>query len=143
MSNKTRAASVRRILLSAAMMLTLGALPASASGGGGSATGADIGLSGSASTGGPQAGSPMSSIATWELHTNGLAGPSASGTMILAGYNHVAVSYDPTAGKVAASIEGVPVASLDYIVSGVQYAGFQGNGIVNDFLVQAGAIAVP
>jgi uncharacterized repeat protein (TIGR01451 family) len=83
------------------------------------------------------------SIATWELHTNGLTGPSASGTMILGGFNHVAVSYDPTAGKVAASIEGVPVASLDYVVSGVQYAGFQGNGIVNDFLVQAGAIAVP
>ena len=83
------------------------------------------------------------SIATWELHTNGYNGPSASGTMVLGGYNHVAVSYDPTAGKVAASIEGVPVASLDYVVSGVQYVGFQGNGIVNDFLVQAGAIAVP
>jgi uncharacterized repeat protein (TIGR01451 family) len=83
------------------------------------------------------------STATWELHTNGLAGPSASGTMVLGGFNHVAVSYDPTAGKVAASIEGVPVASLDYVVSGVQYAGFQGNGIVNDFLVQAGAIAAP
>jgi uncharacterized repeat protein (TIGR01451 family) len=83
------------------------------------------------------------SIATWELHTNGLTGPSASGTMMLGGFNHIAVSYDPTAGKVAASIEGVPVASLDYVVSGVNYVGFQGNGIVNDFLVQAGAIAVP
>ncbi len=83
------------------------------------------------------------SIATWELHTNGFNGPSASGTMVLGGYNHVAVSNDPTAGKVAASIEGVPVASLDYVVSGAQYVGFQGNGIVNDFLVQAGAIAVP
>jgi uncharacterized repeat protein (TIGR01451 family) len=83
------------------------------------------------------------SSATWELHTNGLTGPSSSGTMILGGFNHVAVSYDPTAGKVAASIEGVPVASLDYVVSDVRYAGFQGNGIVNDFLVQAGAIAAP
>ena len=83
------------------------------------------------------------SVATWELHTNGFNGPSASGTMVLGGYNHVAVSYDPTAGKVTASIEGVPVASVDYVVSGVTYVGFQGNGIVNDFLVQAGAIAVP
>ena len=83
------------------------------------------------------------STATWELHTNGLAGPSATGTMVLGGFNHVAVSYDPIAGKVAASIEGVPVASVDYVVSGVQYAGFQGNGIVNDFLVQDGAIAAP
>jgi hypothetical protein len=83
------------------------------------------------------------SVATWELHTNGYNGPSASGTMVLGGYNHVAVSYDPIAGKVAAAIEGIPVASVDYAVSGVQYVGFQGNGIVNDFLVQAGAIAVP
>jgi hypothetical protein len=44
---------------------------------------------------------------------------------------------------VAASIEGVRVASLNYVVSGVNYVGFQGNGIVNDFLVKAGAIAVP
>ena len=52
----------------------------------------------------------------------------------------------PTWGFASASrdpIEGVPVASLDYAVSGVEYVGFQGNGIVNDFLVQAGAIAVP
>ena len=61
--------------------------------------------------------------------------------MVLGGFNHVAVSYDPTTGKVAASIEGVPVASLNYVVSGVNYVGFQGNGIVNDFLVEAGAIA--
>jgi uncharacterized repeat protein (TIGR01451 family) len=78
-------------------------------------------------------------MATWELHTDGLNGPSASGTMMQGGYNHVAVSYDPDAGKVTASIEGVPVASVDYVVSGVQYVGFQGNGIVNDFLVEAGA----
>jgi hypothetical protein len=82
-------------------------------------------------------------VATWELHTKGFSGPSASGTMVLGNYNHVAVSYDPVAGKVVASIEGVPVASVDYVVSGVAYVGFQGNGIVNDFLVKAGAIAAP
>jgi hypothetical protein len=81
--------------------------------------------------------------ATWELHTNGLNGPSASGTMTLGNYNHVALSYDPTAGKVVASIEGVPVASVNHVISGVAYVGFQGNGIVNDFLVKAGAIAMP
>lgn len=83
------------------------------------------------------------STATWELHTNGIAGPSASGTMVLAGFNHLAISYDPAAGKVVASIEGVTVASVDYVVSGVQYVGFQGNGVLNDFRVQAGAIATP
>lgn len=83
------------------------------------------------------------SIAVWELHTNGMIGPSASGTMVLNGFNHVAVSYDPAAGKVTASIEGVPVASVDYAVSGVSYVGFQGNGLLNDFRVEAGAIPVP
>jgi len=82
-------------------------------------------------------------IATWELHTNGLIGPSASGTIVLNGFNHIAVSYDPAAGKVVASIEGVPVASVDYVVSGVQYVGFQGNGLLNDFRVEAGAITFP
>jgi hypothetical protein len=83
------------------------------------------------------------SIATWELHTDGFNGPSATGEMVLGGFNHVAVSYDPVAGRVDASIEGVLVASLDYFVSGIQYVGFQGNGIVNDFLVQAGTITAP
>ena len=63
--------------------------------------------------------------------------------MVLGGYNHIALSYDPAAGKVAASIEGVTVASVDYVVSGVQFVDFQGNGEVNDFLVQAGAISAP
>jgi len=80
------------------------------------------------------------SVATWELHTNGLKGPSVSGTFVLDGYNHIAVSYDPATGTVVGSVQGVPTPALHYVVSGVKYVGFQGNGIVNDFLVQAGAI---
>ncbi len=81
------------------------------------------------------------SVATWELHTNGLLGPSTSGSFVLQGYNHLAVSYDPVAGTVVGSINGVPTAALPYTVTGVQYVGFQGNGVFNDFLVTAGAIA--
>jgi hypothetical protein len=81
--------------------------------------------------------------ATWELHTNGLAGPSATGTLVLGNFNHLALSYDPAIGMVVASVEGVPVASVNYAVTGVRYVGFQGNGIVNDFRVEAGALAAP
>lgn len=80
------------------------------------------------------------SVATWELHTNGLLGPSATGSFVLQGYNHLAVAYDPIAGTVVGSINGVPTLALPYAVSGVQYVGFQGNGIVNDFLVQKGLL---
>jgi hypothetical protein len=83
------------------------------------------------------------STATWELHTNGLGGPSATGTLVLQGFNHLALSYDPAAGKVVAAVEGVPVASVDFVVSGVRYVGFQGNGVLNDFRVQAGALGAP
>lgn len=83
------------------------------------------------------------SVATWELHTNGLKGPSVSGTFVLGGYNHIAVSYDPATGTVVGSVNGVATPALHYLVSGVKFVGFQGNGEVNDFLVQAGGIAAP
>lgn len=82
----------------------------------------------------------LGATAVWELHTNGLTGPSLSGTVVLQNYNRIAVSYDPDAGVVVGSVNGVPTAALPYAVSGVRYVGFQGNGIVNDFLVSAGAI---
>jgi hypothetical protein len=86
-------------------------------------------------------------IATWELHTNGLSGPSATGTIALAvvpgtrtlaqSSHRIAVTYDPTNGTVVGSIDGVEMRSLSYSVTGVRYVGFQGNGIVNDFRVEA------
>lgn len=82
----------------------------------------------------------LGATAVWELHTNGLTGPSVSGTVVLQNYNRIAVSYDPVAGTVVGSINGVATAALPYVVSGVQYVGFQGNGEVNDFLVEAGDI---
>lgn len=83
----------------------------------------------------------LGATAIWELHTSGLTGPSLSGTVVLQNYNRIAVSYDPDAVVVVGSVNGVPTAALPCTVSGVRYVGFQGNGIVNDFLVSAGAIA--
>ena len=83
----------------------------------------------------------LGSVATWELHTNGLKGQMVSGTVVLQNYNEIAVSYDPSTGMVVGSVQGVPTAAIPFAVSGVKYVGFQGNGIVNDFLVEAAAIA--
>jgi hypothetical protein len=83
----------------------------------------------------------LGATATWELHTNGLNGPSVSGTVVLQNYNRIAVSYDPATGMVVGSVQGVPTPAIPFTVTGVKYVGFQGNGIVNDFLVEAKAIA--
>lgn len=80
------------------------------------------------------------SVATWELHTNGLNGPSVSGTVVLQNYNPISVSYDPATGTVVGSVQGVATRALPFTVTGVKYVGIQGNGGVNDFLVQAGSI---
>jgi hypothetical protein len=83
----------------------------------------------------------LGATATWELHTNGLRGASDSGTVVLQNYNRIAVSYDPATGMVVGSVDGVPTAAIPFTVTGAKYVGFQGNGIVNDFLVEAKAIA--
>jgi hypothetical protein len=83
----------------------------------------------------------LGSVATWELHTNGLKGQMVSGTVVLQNYNEIAVSYDPSTGMVVGSVQGVPTAAIPFAVTGVKYVGFQGNGIVNDFLVEAAAMA--
>jgi hypothetical protein len=92
-------------------------------------------------------------VAEWELHTNGLAGPSASGSIPLAVFpgttvlvqrsHRVSVSYDPAQGTVSGALDGVMLRSLPFVVSGVKYVGFQGYGIVSDFRVEAGASSTP
>ena len=87
-------------------------------------------------------------IQTWEFHTNGLTGPSLSGTFNgdASSFNRIAVSYDPVNKMVAASINGDVVASLPYTLkSAVKYAGVEGSwyGNIDNFQVNAGAIALP
>jgi hypothetical protein len=78
----------------------------------------------------------LNSPATWELHTDGLSGPSASGTFTASTINPISVTYDPDAGTVVGSVRGVATPTLRYRVSGVRYVGFQGNGVVNNFRVE-------
>jgi len=92
-------------------------------------------------------------VATWDLHTNGLMGPSATGTMQLAVIpgttvlvqqtHRIAVTFDPARGTVSGSIDGVAAGSVPYTVTGVTYAGIQGYGIVNDFRVEAASSSAP
>ena len=67
-------------------------------------------------------------IGTWELHTNGLTGPSASGTVLLEGYNPLAISYDPASQTVQGSINGVLTPALSYTPTGITDVGFEGAG---------------
>ncbi|HEY4132195.1 MAG TPA: hypothetical protein VGM50_16420 [Gemmatimonadaceae bacterium] len=79
----------------------------------------------------------LNTPATWELHTNGLVGPSASGTFVSSSFNRLALHFDPDSGTVSATIQGVETSTLLYRVNGVRFVGIQGNGIVNDYRVDA------
>jgi hypothetical protein len=85
-------------------------------------------------------GQGQGGVGTWELHTNGLSGPSLSGTTILQGFNPLGISYDPTTHTVRGSVNGVPTAALSYTATGTSGVGFEGNWTVNNFIVQTGAI---
>jgi hypothetical protein len=80
------------------------------------------------------------SPSTWELHTDGLKGPSATGSFVATNFNTIAISYDPPSGTVVGSVQGVSTPALPFKVSGVKYIGFQGHGFVNDFRVVPGSI---
>jgi len=87
-------------------------------------------------------------IDTWEFHTGGLTGPSTSGTFNqdATAFNRLAVSYDPVNRVATASVNGVVVASVPYVLSGaVKYVGVEGswNANVDNFAVQTGAITPP
>ena len=85
-------------------------------------------------------GAGQGGVGTWELHTNGLAGPSVSGTTLLGGFNPLAISYDPATHTVRGSINGVPTATISYTAAGISAVGFEGQWTVNNFIVQTGAI---
>jgi hypothetical protein len=68
------------------------------------------------------------------------------GTIIAAGYNPPAISYDPVTQSVVGSIYEVPTPALHYAATGIKYVGIEcasfssGIGTVDDFMVQAGSI---
>ena len=64
---------------------------------------------------------------TWELHTNGITGPSLTGSTTLTGsYIPLELTYDPVAHLVGGSISGVPTPTISYTATGIIGVG---NGI--------------
>jgi hypothetical protein len=88
-------------------------------------------------------GGGQGQLGTWEVHTNGLAGPSASGTTLLNGYNPISISYDPLTQTVQGSVNGVPTPVLPYAATGISGVGFEGVWTVNNFVVQTGVVPEP
>jgi hypothetical protein len=85
-------------------------------------------------------GGGQGGIGTWELHTNGLSGPSVSGTTVLGGYNPLAISYDPATHTVRGSINGVLTPPISYTAAGITAVGFEGMWTVNNFIVRTGSL---
>ena len=63
---------------------------------------------------------------TWELHTNGFAGPSLTGDTMLTGqYIPMTLTYDPVAHLVTGTISGVATPSISYIATGIEGIGME------------------
>jgi hypothetical protein len=63
---------------------------------------------------------------TWELHTNGLTGPSLTGDTTLTGnYMPMELAYDPAPDLITASINGVATPALSYTASGIVGVGME------------------
>jgi len=86
---------------------------------------------------------------TWELHTNGMTGPSVTGSTTFTGtYMRLALSYDPVAHLVSGSINGVLTPSISYTAIGITGVGMEAVehisfGIADDFAVETGTIPSP
>jgi hypothetical protein len=79
-------------------------------------------------------------VTPWILHTNGLAGPSLSGVFTMQTWNQFNLSYDPATHTVQGAINGVLTGPLDFTAAGITGAGFEGTGVVDNFIVQTGAL---
>ena len=86
---------------------------------------------------------------TWELHTNGLAGPSLTGNAMLTGsYIPLELTYDPVAHLVSGSISGVSTPTISYTATGIDGVGMEALehvsfGIADYFTVQTSASLTP
>lgn len=80
------------------------------------------------------------SLVNWTLRTNGLLGPSLSGTTVIQDWNQLALSYDPATHSVVGSINGVSTGALTFDASNIQGVGFEGAGAADNFVVQTGAL---
>jgi len=74
---------------------------------------------------------------TVELHTNGLAGPSASASVVLAPFSTLRVQYDPLGRTVNGYYNDLLVGTLSYDASSSRFVGFEGAGTLDNFVVKA------
>jgi len=79
----------------------------------------------------------------WTLRTNGLLGPSLSGTIVIQDWNQLALSYDPLTHSVVGSINGVSTGALTFDANNIQGVGFEGSGGADNFIVQTGGLQAP
>jgi hypothetical protein len=86
-------------------------------------------------------GAGRGGVATWTLRTDGISGPSLSGTFVMQDWLPMALSYDPLTHTVQGSVDGVLTGALDYTATGITGVGFEGIGHVDNFLVQTGALS--
>jgi hypothetical protein len=81
--------------------------------------------------------SPFDSLAgSVELHTNGLAGPSASASVVLAPFSTLRVQYDPLSRTVNGYYNDVLVGTLSCDASPSRFVGFEGAGTLDNFIVK-------
>lgn len=74
---------------------------------------------------------------TVELHTNGLAGPSASASVALTPFSTLRVQYDPLTRTVNGYYNDILVGTLSYDASSSRFVGFEGAGTLDNFVVKA------
>jgi hypothetical protein len=78
-------------------------------------------------------------IGAWTLTT--ADGGQLTGTTVLGGFNRLALSYDPVGHLVQGSVNGVATGTLGYEAIGIAAVGFQGTGTVDNFRLDAAALA--
>lgn len=67
----------------------------------------------------------------------GTANVLASGKMVLSGYNPVSLRYDPVAGQVSATVNGVTVGPFDAAGVAPSFLALEGQGVLDNLLVYA------
>ena len=76
-------------------------------------------------------------VTIYEFRLNGMTGPLlATGAFISQTYNQMAVRYDPATQMAGASINGVDLGSYWLVMSSPKFVGFEGVGILDNFVVR-------
>jgi len=73
----------------------------------------------------------------YELRTNGMSGPVlATGRAGVSGWDPIALRYDPIAQSVTLRVNGETVGTYPFSMSAPRYVGFEGVGVLDNFVVR-------